>query len=281
MGFLFDRFVEVTVTKDGKTGRQFGNLRISFEVIKDLGSNANTGKVKIYNLNDNSIGLIEEDNQSLILEVGYNGLPVVDKTTGKVKTIPTKEIVLTGDIQHVETVRVGADRITVIEVGDGEKATTEKTLDKSFPAGVTKKQLVDELVGSLDLVKGAIEEVSDRVFNKGYSATGKSKDQLDTILKSEGLEMSVQDGEVQIIKEGGSTSEPAVFLSPRNGLLSTPIRKKGDDGMSFKSLLNPLLRPGRKVEVESSAVNGVFVVQKCTYLGDTNEGDFVCNGEAK
>lgn len=230
MSFLFDRHVEVTVTKDGKTGKQFGDLRVSFEVIKDLGGNANTGKVKIYNLNDNSIGLIEEDGNKLILEVGYKGLAVKDANTQEAKKVSLKEIVLTGDIQHVETVRNGPDRITVIEVGDGENATQQSTLDKSFPAGITKKQIVDELIGTMDLVKGAIKEVSDKVFNKGYSATGKSKDQLDTILDSEGLQMSVQDGEVQIIEKDGSTDDPAVFLSPENGLLSTPIRKKVEMG---------------------------------------------------
>jgi hypothetical protein len=281
MSWLFDRFIEVTVTKDGKNGLQFGNLRISFEATKSSGSNPNTGKVKIYNLNDNSVGIIEEENQKLVLEVGYRGLAVVDKTTGKVKKIPTKEIVLVGDILHVETIVNGSDRITVIEVGDGEKSLTQNTLDKSFPAGVTKKQIIDELVGSLDLVKGAIQEVTDKVFNKGYSATGKSKDQLDTILDSEGLEMSVQDGEVQIINKDGSTNEPPVLLSPQNGLLGTPARKKGKDGVNFKSLLNPLLRPGRKVSIESRTVSGIFVIKKCVYLGDSNEGEFICNGEAK
>ena len=292
MGFLFKRYVSVTVTKDGQNGKEFASsniidgqrkegLRISFEVSKSNESNPNTAKINIWNLNNNSIGLIEEDGQRLILEVGYEGLSVLNRLTGKIEQIPTKEILSIGDIQHVETKRNGPDRITTIEIGDGEKALNDSKLDKSFPAGVTKKQVVDELIDSMGLVKGAITDITDKIFNKGISTTGKSKDQLDTILDSENLEMSVQDGEVQIIKKGGSIPYEAVLMSPENGLVGTPARKKGNDGVTFTSLLNPLIRPGRIIRLVSSAIQGDFITQKCTYIGDTNEGDFLCKAEAK
>jgi len=56
---------------------------------------------------------------------------------------------------------------------------------------------------------------------------------------------------------------------------------KEESGVSATSLLNPEIRPGRRVQVESQFVNGVFKVEKVTHSGDTHSTQFYSEVEAR
>lgn len=281
MAELFDRYVGLTVGKPGEDGVLFENLRIKFQVDKDSKTNSNVAKISIYNLNDNSIGIIEQEDQQAILEAGYNGRRarvgdaiVVDKLIG---------IISKGDIKNVETSRSGVDRITTFETGDGEKALQENTLDKSYPPGVTTAQIVEEVKSALGVVKGTIKGVIDGTFQNGLSVSGKARDTMDDIADKMGAEWSIQDGELQILPKGGSTAEEAILLTPSTGLIGAPTRRIGKDKkeyVNFTCLLNPRMRPGRKITIESEFLSGTFTIRKVSLTGDNHSGPFTCKGEA-
>lgn len=278
MSSLFQRYASVILSKDGKTGREFENLRIKFTVEKTDQSNPNTAKISIFNLNDVSVGLVE-DGGFIILKVGYNGIPTI--VNGQTQINPLREIVSIGNIANIQTIKQGVDRITTFETGDGEEALNNSTTDQTFPPGVSSKQVLNALVDSLGLAKGVIKGVTDEIFNNGLSVSGKTKDSIDKIAEKQGLDFSVQDGEVQILPKKQATDETAIFLSPENGLIGTPTRKSKDGGIEFIALLNPQIRPGRRVKIESSQVNGIFKVTKATYTGDNKDGEFIVKGEAE
>jgi len=281
MGVLFDRYCGLTIGRPGREGTLFENLRITFQIVKTSDSNSNTAKISIYNLNDNSIGLIEEENQEAILEAGYNGTRA--PIQGNVFEEKLIGIVAKGDIKNVTTVKQGVDRITTFETGDGEDALTNATLDKSYPPGISTAQIVDEVKNTLGVVKGTIKGVIDQVFNNGLSVSGKAKDTMDEITEKMGAEWSIQDGELQVLPRDGSTNEEAIFLTPDTGLIGAPTRKVGKDkkaAVEFMSLLNPKMRPGRRVKIESFSLSGVFTIRKVTMTGDNKQGSFTCKCEA-
>ena len=103
--------------------------------------------------------------------MGYAGL----------ENSPILEILSSGDVLDVETTRRGPDIVTQFKIGEGTKAVSEKTLDKSYGEGTSIKTIVNDMADQLEVAKGAIKGLKDLVFNSGYSATGKIKDRLDEL----------------------------------------------------------------------------------------------------
>jgi hypothetical protein len=279
MGLLFNRQVELEIGRAGAEGRKFSELRIDFEVEKSRESNANTGKITVYNLSKPSRDVISIEGAKYILKAGYFGFGET----------PLIEEVSSGDVVSVDTIRSGPDLVTTIKIGEGIKALGEKTLDKSYEQGTSVKTVVDEMAKELGVVKSTIEGVKDAVFNSGYSATGKIKDRLDELTAKEGLEWNIQNNELQILPKNGSTKEEAIFLSKDTGLLKAYKGKSEVNGVKdlkdivfFEALLNPRIKIGQKIQVvsEINGIDQVVIVRKIKYQGSNREGKFICMGEA-
>lgn len=279
MTFLFNRKVELQVGKAGEEGRIFSDLRIEFDVDKNRESNANSGKVSIYNLNPQSRNLVNDEGQKYQLKAGYDGLG----------NSPIIGVLSSGDVLEVETVRRGADIITQFKIGEATKALSEKTLDKSYEEGTSIKAVVNDMADQLEVAKGAIKGLKDLVFNSGYSATGKIKDRLDELTNKQDLEWSVQNGELQILPKDGSTDELAILLTKDTGLLKAYKAKSEKGGSTelkdvirFEALLNPDIKIGRKVRIvsEINEIDEYVTVKRIKYMGDNKDGAFKCIGEA-
>ena len=82
----------------------------------------------------------------------------------------------------------------------------------------------------------------------------------------------MQAGVLEIKKKNRTIIEEKVVISPETGLVSIP--KKLTDGIEFLSLLNPLLRPGRPVQIKSKFLKGedFFIVRKVQHQGDNFSG---------
>lgn len=279
MTFLFNRLVELQIGKAGEEGRLFKDLRIEFEVDKNRESNSNSGRISIYNLNNQSRNLINDEGQKYQLKVGYAGLG----------QSPILEILSLGDVLDVETIRRGPDIVTQFKIGEATKALAEKTLDKSYDEGVSVKTIVNDMADQLEVAKGAIKGLKDLVFNSGYSATGKIKDRLDELTGKQDLEWSVQNGELQILPKDDSTDEEAVLLTMDTGLLKAYKAKSEKSGATelkdvtrFEALLNPNIKIGRKVKIvsEINEIDEFVTVRRIKYMGDNKDGTFKCIGEA-
>lgn len=279
MTFLFNRLVELQIGQAGQEGRIFRDLRIEFEVDKNRESNANSGRVSIYNLNPQSRNLINDEGQKYQLKVGYAGLG----------NSPILEILSLGDVLDVETIRRGPDIVTQFKIGEATKALSEKTLDKSYEEGTSIKTIVNDMADQLEVAKGAIKGLKDLVFNSGYSATGKIKDRLDELTSKQDLEWSVQNGELQILPKDDSTDEEAILLTMNTGLLKAYKAKSEKAGATelkdvtrFEALLNPNIKIGRKVHIvsEINEIDEIVTVRRIKYLGDNKDGAFKVIGEA-
>ena len=277
MTTLFNRAVSFSFGRRGFLGRTIEDLRIDFKIKKDSESKANEGTVEIYNLSAETRDLLQSQGLKYELRAGYFGL----------NEIPLIGVISTGDVVDAVTRRSGPDFITEIKISEGGEAL-DKSLDKSFAENVSTKTIIGAMVSSLGLAKGVIVGVKDEILKSGYSATGKIKDRLDELFKKQGLEWSIQNGEVQAYPIGKSTNETAVLLDSETGLLKA-YREKAKlagsservDRLIFEALINPEIRVGRKVKISSytEKIDGVFTVRKLTYNGSNRGGNFTVTGE--
>ena len=262
MPLLFARKAALTVG-----ALRFTGLDISFSVLKSLSRDPNTATIQIFNLSDTSRGSVEQSgDQRVRLEAGYendDGL----------------WIIFDGELRKASSTRSGADTITSIEAGDGERSIRRARINQSFGPFTSLRTVLEAVAGSMGLGLGNLASFAataqlaagGSLFSEGTVVSGNPRDEMDGLMDSAGLEWSIQDGNIQILKLGRALNQTAIRLTAGTGLVESP--SVDSEGLvKARALMIPGIFPGRKVEILSDFVRGVFKVEKATYTGDTTAG---------
>ena len=307
-GILFGRYAKISIGLRNQKGVAFESIakdndqklvdgiRIKFKIEKNSEPTPNKARIDIYNLNKQTIRLLQTRGCTITLEVGYNNF-----LNGM---NPTPEVIFKGDVVKSQTKKEGTDYITTIENGDGIAAFQNSQFNGSFAPGAKTQDIVQSVIGTFTGIgKGEVSGVDGQYLN-GATFSGASSDIMDQIAGKSGTEWSVQNGLVQMLPINSFTKLPAILLqsiytgddqarfdekgnplntgligSPSLSGFSTSIEKKFH-GVEFKSLLNPGLAPGRRVLISAKNIQGAFVVKKVTHEGDTSSGSWLseCEG---
>lgn len=263
---IFSRRARVTIGQPGELGRAWtgggaGTLKIAFNVVKSSTAEENAGQVDLTNLSPNSRRAITKG-QTVILEAGY-------ETSGL-------ELLCKGDIIKVENRHQGTEWITSIHVQDGRRAL-RKRLNLSFAPGASVQQVVGKIISEMKkegaavgFLEGLATQGAD--FVSGFTLAGEAGAGLQRALRGD-LEVSMQDGALQIVKAGGATNDPIVLLSASTGLVGSVevigSKEAKEEGVRVTAKLQPRIAPGRRFQTEAN-INGVFVARKVTHHGDTH-----------
>lgn len=259
--FLFDRSWEVQVFQSNLVlasadlARKYTQLKVEFEIDKNSESTPNKSKISIYNLNRDSRISYERKGLQILVKAGYVGL---------------LETLFIGDVALTKSERKQADIITTFECGDGEKQLYQAHFEKSYPAGVTYSQIVKDIAIALNLPIGPIIGIENKTFSKGVSFSRSCRSALDTIVKNQGLEWSIQNNALQIIPRNAHNGETAIVISKQTGMIGVPTQ--GNGFVQFVSLLNPQMVPGRPVQIvsEDKHFNGFYKIRRAKFDGDSH-----------
>lgn len=278
MAKLFKREARATIG-----ALEVEGLRVQFKVAKSLQQEPNKLEVSIWNLSRDTRGklteAVEKQSAPVVVEAGYAAAAGSPATT---------EELFKGDARLISHVRQGPDWVTRLQSGDGAKAYKSARMVASFAPGTKRGTVIEEAAKSLGLplgnlkerikahdFKGALTE-----FVGGFAAAGKTATQLTELLDPLGLGWSIQEGQLQILGEKDTTSAQPIVLSPESGLIGSP--ELGDQGVvKVKSLLQPGIRPGRRIELDAESLQGLFRVERVTHSGDTHGADWYSEAELK
>lgn len=279
MGRLFRRQAQVLIGKLGSVGRLLEGVRISFDIDMDDNRETNTGRISIYNLSEETIGLLEEKDTSIILKIGYDN-----------EELSTLFI---GNVVSYEHDFNENDVVTKITCKDGYIPLTQKKLSLSFIEGSNTKQIVDKIVGELNLAKADYSALPNFVYKQGFSFVGSPGTALDTIVARIGYEWTIANNVLIITLPNESNKQTiAQFISPSTGLIDKPKRFKEKkvktkaknnkliDGWIITSLIIPSIQPKVLIKVSSSSVDGKFYVKSSKFVGDTHDGPWLCTIKA-
>jgi len=296
---LFDRDVSLVIGQSGGKGVEVAGLRIDFSVEKTSTETLNNSTIEIYNLSPDSQKLIETPNNAVILKAGY-------------KQDVGAKIIFVGIVRRSLTVRSGSDWVTKLELDDGLIAYRDSKRAFSFPAGASGIGVLRSVAASFGLsVRQFPTDIVDKVYPGGFSFVGRSREAMAKVCSYLGLEWSIQNQEIQVLKKGGVMQRTAVVLSEDTGLIGSPAleaktlsdkaaakqgitvntagviqrRKATTDGdietklevQGYKvvSLLQPTIEPGSVVQVKSKGIDGTFFrVESVTHSGSNFGGDF-------
>ena len=279
MGEFFNRSFSLNlggklIASESVDGNANHPLRVVFSIERDLTREPNAAEVTIYNLSETSRAKVADRAIQATLEAGHSG---------------RSSTIFAGRLEYGSTSRDGPDWVTTFEATDGAKELRESRINLSFQPGIGVADVIKRAAEAMGVnvgnvadkvssgnIRGAIQE-----FGNGIVLSGNATDQFDKVAKSLGYEWSVQDGEIQLLEQGGVTDEnQAVKLTSSTGLIGSP--QSGDDGVvEVRALLVPGLTPGRRVQVQSREVDGFFRVERTVYTGDTRGQDWYADLEVK
>lgn len=285
MGRLFGRRLDLVL----------GNVRIqrqhaSFKAEKSLAKHPNTLDLKVLNLSRKTRGLLQGNRQKVILLAGLGD------NLGQV---------FAGDSRTVDHAQDGAEVVTRVQCGDGESALASARLNESFGPGAKVADVMLALIDKLGVNKGnGVSRLGQGGFRNGFeqlahgfTASGRAAQELDRLMDSAGLTWSVQDGAVQVLGPFELAKGTGVLLTPKTGLIGSPtyanLESGGDPNappkpgksstplLKARCLLQPLLKPGGRVEIQSEHVRGVFRIEKLTHQGDVAGDDWYTDLELR
>ena len=236
-------------------------FRIRFNVLKNIEGTPNPSTIEIYNLGEKSRNIVQKVNSRIILEAGYG-----DQT----------EVIFRGNIRRSRTEKVGPDYITKIEAADGLVAYEGAVVNQSFGQPTSLTDVVKTLTDSLKQTNLNVPQITGipaKQYQSGIVLSGKTVNILDKILRSEGVQFTIQDETVLFLEQGSVLSGQFFVLSVDTGLVGIP--KVGDSSLSLTSLMNPQLKPFSQVLVRSKFVNGLYRMIRVEHKGDTFEGQFI------
>ena len=274
MALLFNRRCVVIVD----TVRVEG-LRVSFKVVKTTKQEPNTCEVKIYNLSAATRGQLSKKAVPVVLSAGYAS---------------NAAVIFQGDSRTVDHLREGTEWITRVRCGDGERAYQWSRFSESFAPGTSVVTIIRAAAKALgvntgnleaELAKGSFRD-SIQQFAHGYSAHGNAAREFDRLMRTTGFSWSIQNGSLQLLRDTTTATGQAILLTSDTGLIGSPEHNAPDKTgnpplIKFKSLLQPRIRCGGIVQLQSVAVKGQFRCESIEHNGDTHGQEWYSSGEVR
>ena len=281
----FNRIFRLIAGEEGGEGLQIeadgknDSLRIEFDIDKDLTQQTNKSSIKIYNLTEATCEKLEVDDIVCELQVGYS------------EDAGLRRIFL-GNITYATTRREGPDKVTELELSDGQESLRDTVVSLGYAAGVSAKTVLNDVAAQMSVTTQIAPDMEFATYPAGFSFVGKGRDCLSKILDASGATWSIQNGMLQVIMAGGSTNVQALVFSAASGLVGSPERivkgvtrpdeeakkkrktkkdkKRKKAGWKIRTLLAPTVNPGDLIKVESVTVTGWFRVESLKHRGDTH-----------
>ena len=289
MSQLFDRKVKLVLASnldpekwevDGRFFRAFtrettiGELRMAFRIEKSLKKQPNKCEITINNLVRRTRAEFQTSPAHIAFSAGYAG---------------TVKQLYKGDILYAPSRKEGTEWLTEVQAGTGAQAFRHGRVSQTFKAGTDLKTLVVRAAKSMGLsVPKSIQEGKEMLskIRSGVTLDGLSHREMSRLLDAKGLGWSVQDDQLQIIRDGDTNKAQAIVISPELGMIGspemgTPEAKGKAPILKVKTLLDGDITPGGLLQVNSRDITGNFKILRVIHVGDTHGQPWYSEVEAR
>lgn len=283
----FDRVYRLLVGKPNQKGLEIRQpMRVTFEVSKDAQEEPNDHKIRIYNLAADTRRALEEPGLRCVLYAGYaeEGGPL---------------LMASGSVVYAYTWYELPDVVTELAVKDGYTEVRDTAVSIGLGAGAQASAIIRDVALQMGLPLVMADDVPDRRWQQGFSFYGAARTALHKVTQGTGLEWSIQNQQLQVVRRRGTTRRKAVVLAADTGLIGYPERTREAarekarvrdsqtnddvrlvsarqqlDGWRVTSLLLPTINPGDLVKLESRTVQAFQRVETVRHYGDSAGGDW-------
>lgn len=230
----------LVVTRGGDT-LDLSQMRIKFSIKQSESMTPNTADIRIYNLSEDTARAIRNEFTRVILQAGYPG---------------NIGVIFQGNIKQVILGRESAtDTFIDLNCGDGDRAYNFAVVSTTLAAGSTP----------LDQINAAVNPMSSKGVTLGSSGTlpatklpraksmyGNAREYLRNVAQTTKQSWSIQNEKIAFIPVQSYAKGAAVVLTSDTGMIGTP--QQTNEGVNVKCLLNPLIRPGGRIQINNKSV---------------------------
>ncbi len=261
-------------------GTEYG-LRISFRVERKISALADTARIRIWNLNPESRGMLA---QRSLTRVRRDPIRYVKLEAGYEDNFG---VIFNGGIVRAVNNREGPDWITELECSAALAQALLNTLEKSYGSTTLVRTVVEELFAAAGWTTVNFTTEAESIllgkFVNSKVVFGSAYVSVSRLLKAHGLVFNVDVDGISVYKPEHPRSTTFLPLDETSGLVDTP--KVTDFGADFKTLLDPRIRPGQKVRIDSetlqasitdSSLGRDFTLYSVACVGDTHTDDWFC-----
>lgn len=288
---IWDRQYRVRIGKNNSVGREIGKpnkdtgraLRCSFSCEVGDSSSSNTGKISLWNLSDETLRLLEQEDCLIELRAGYgDDLPVI----------------MGGSLTHFETDTSGADQQTTIEFVDGFTSARDTTMSLSYAGTVNGEKIFRDIAQEMGC-EVKLSPNAKLIDFKNFAFVGAGKTAIGRLCDRSKLRWSVQNGIIQICALDEPLTMAAYVLSAVSGMIGSPkpvfesastssksasgsqavsntTKRKAKKGIEVTYSLNGHIQVDDYVKVESRKYKGNYRAAKIKFTGDTEGDDWQC-----
>lgn len=292
---IWNRQYRVRIGKNSSVGREIGKpnedtgraIRCSFSCEVGDSSSSNTGKITLWNLSDETLRLLEQEDCLIELRAGYgDDLPVL----------------MGGSLTYFETDTNGADQQTTIEFVDSFTSARDTTLSLSYSGSVNGEKIVRDAAQEMGC-EVKFSPNAKLIDFKNFAFVGTGKTLIGRVCDRSKLRWSVQNGIIQICALDEPLTMAAYVLSADSGMIGSPkpvfesastssksssggqkatsntTKRKAKKGIEVTYSLNGHIQIDDYVKVESRKYKGNYRASKIKFSGDTEGDDWQCVGQ--
>jgi hypothetical protein len=243
-------------------------MRVQFEIKRSVAKSPNPATIKISNLAEDSRGRFNRMPVYVILRAGHDGVlrPLFE-----------------GNVQRSISELKGTDWETKVQVADGGRAYAHAEFTRSYAPPVRAIQVLSDAAASMGCALPPEAEQSPELrqaLTAGVSVHGPTRDTVTKILAPYGFNWSIQNGRLQILKQGATNRRRAWVVDEDAGMIGSPDstlpHKPGKVAeVTVKVLLFPEIVPGDSIQLTSRVFRGAtFRVNDVHHKGDTHGNDW-------
>lgn len=255
-------------------GIEITDLNISFKIKNsaDTTNKKNSAVISVWNLSENTIKLFDDEQYiSLQLFAGYEETGV--------------DSIVFGDVVEVKTERRGTDRISTFTLAEGFTVLNHTILKaKTLPSGITIEGVIEYIRSQMDgISKGNYRgDILKEQIADGYPISGTPEQMLTELCNAFKLQKSIKNKKLDVSPQNSAyrnDKTTVITFNEESGLIDIPFRhinangkKKTDPtvkkGVTFKALLNPFVKAGDTISIQSKLISGFYIIQDIEYSGE-------------
>lgn len=243
MAQLYLRKASIAVGDDSGNALDFADFRCTFQVRRGDYQNPNSADIRIYNLAPATENRIQDEFTQVVLQAGYEG---------------SYGLIFRGTIKQVRKGREDAKSTYVdITAADGDEAYNFAPMQLTLAAGSRPQNAIQAMIDSM--VEGGVNRppslppLPGSGMPRGQVFHGLARDELRDFCRTNGLSWSIQDALLTFIPQGAYIPGTIPVISRNNGLVGVP--EQTQDGITMRVLLNPNIKIGQLVKLDTNAIN--------------------------
>lgn len=237
----FGRVFKLLVSDAKGESLDLSNLRVKFAIKKSSAETPNVADIRVYNVDLEFAQLIKKQFTKVIMQAGY---------------VANFGVIFSGNVKQIIIGRESAtDTYVDIIAGDGDQAYNFAIVNTTLAKGSSQADHLNAATAAMTTqgtTAGFTSALPTTKLPRGKVMFGTARDHIRTIADSSGCSWSIQDEQIEFVKQTTYLPGTAVVLTSKTGIVGTP--QQTNQGVNLKCLLNPKIKSGRRIQIDNKSI---------------------------